>query len=85
MSDSLLGDLEDKKDIVEGKNKQEDQKSDQQSERKNTSDESEKINRSYMISKSTLSKLQELKIKNPDNTFSDLVEKAIHYYYNSKS
>jgi hypothetical protein len=40
-----------------------------------------KINRSYMISESTLSKLQELKIKNPAMTYSDLVEEAINCYY----
>lgn len=43
--------------------------------------EDKKINRSYMISTSTLSKLQELKINNPSKTFSDLVEEAIIDYY----
>lgn len=41
----------------------------------------EKINRSYMVSKSNLSKLQELKIKNPAMTFSDIINEAITHYY----
>lgn len=44
-------------------------------------DKEKKINRSYMISESILSKLQELKIKNPAMTYSDLVEEAINHYY----
>jgi len=40
-----------------------------------------KINRSYMIGIETLSKLQELKINNPDKTYSDIVEMAINNLY----
>lgn len=55
-------------------------------EEKNTDEEvkekkDKKINRSYMISLKALSKLQELKIKNPDKTYSDIVEMAINNLY----
>ncbi|WP_027338541.1 hypothetical protein [Halonatronum saccharophilum] len=43
--------------------------------------EDKKVNRSYMISTSTLSKLQELKIKNPTKNYSDIVEEAIILLY----
>ncbi|TDX44583.1 hypothetical protein [Orenia marismortui] len=52
-----------------------------ESKPKEDKNEDKKINRSYMISTSTLSKLQEIKIKNPSQTYSDLVNEAINEYY----
>ena len=80
MSNGLLGDLEKKKNIVEGKNKKQ-KKEKEVSPQKNNTGESEKVNRSYMLSKATLSKLQEMKIKEADKTFSDIVEEAINTHY----
>lgn len=89
MSDSLLGDLENKTNIVEGKTKQQvDQQSKEEQDsqvnnqkKNNNTGNNEKVNRSYMLSKSCLSKLQKMKIQEADKTFSDLVEKAIDKLY----
>lgn len=43
--------------------------------------EDKKVNRSYMLSKDVLSKLNEMKIKQPTKNYSEIVEEAIKYLY----